>query len=73
MGAENLNFWICPEIPAFEKSKLSTVNPLFKVFSDRKVWILFWLSLVKNGNKFIQAELNSNVLLILSQLERCTL
>ena len=26
--------------PTFEKSKLSSVNPLFKAFSDGEVWIL---------------------------------
>ena len=40
-----------------KKSKLSSVNPLFKVFSDRKVWILFWLFLVRNGNKLIETVL----------------
>ena len=34
--------------------------------SDRKVWILFWLSLVKNGNKLVETELNNSVFLILS-------
>ena len=55
-----------PQIPTFEKSKLSSVNPLFKAFSDKKVWILFWLSLVKNGNKLVETELNNSVFLILS-------
>ena len=39
--AQALMLFILPEIPTFEKSKLSSVNPLFKAFSDRKVWILF--------------------------------
>ena len=54
------------KIPTFEKSKLSSVNPLFKAFSDKKVWILFWLSFVKNGNKLVGTELNNSVFLILS-------
>lgn len=58
--------FIRPKIPTFEKSKLSSVNPLFKAFSDKKVWILFCTSLVRNENKLIETELNSNVLRILS-------
>lgn len=52
--------------PHSHKSKLSSVNPLFKAFSDIKVWILFCPSLVRNENKLIETELNSNILLILS-------
>ena len=41
MGRPNPKVLIWPKIPTFEKSKLSSANPLFKVFSDRKVLILF--------------------------------
>ena len=57
--AHALTLFILFEIPTFEKSKLSSVNPLFKAFSDKKVWILFWLSFVKNGNKLVGTELNN--------------
>ena len=66
MDRKNPKVQIFPKIPTFEKSKLSSVNPLFKAFSDKKVWILFWLSFVKNGNKLVGTELNNSVFLILS-------
>ena len=43
------------------------------LWENPKVWILFWLSLAKKRNKLIETELNSNILLILSQLEHCIL